>query len=385
MIDKYKGLVHEAEEPQRGIERKEKELPPAVESESKPIPAEEGLDARVDTLRSEIQERFARPSDDKVTSAVPVERYGDFVDEERLGGRIILNRVDRVAIEAASSQLRDDATKLPALISGIPIAVEYRGQTNNFSTQTRIVSLSDGRKAFAVYSYAASSIHRVLDGVMKHLAGLRMGKVSRKNWKEQFEMKTEIPVIESSDPHTVLMPFIPNVNGYDVFVHNKEIGDFGEIKWANKVDLEKKLELVDKIIDELRRVHEEGKVWGEFILPNIIFTKEQNVVVCDPEIEYDEGVSSLEARARDIKDILHSTCSALAKAEGMQDFPLIVKRILDRYGDEEVIGELQKLAAGKRKWWQKLTFAYEQVRTGSASQQEYEEVISAIQSYNSES
>lgn len=103
--------------------------------------------------------------------------------------------------------------------------------------------------------------------------------------------------------------------------------------------------------------------------------------MCDPEMEYDAGVSSLEARARDVKDILHSVCSALAKAEGQQDFPSVVKRILDRYEDEEVIAQLQKLVAGKRNWWQKLTFAYEQVRTGSASQAEYEDVLSAIRSY----
>lgn len=381
MIDERKGPSHEGKESEKRPKESPEKLPVTVDSEIKPPSVEEHIEERIEEARARVEQLLANPLDDAIVRTASGDRYGDFVTEERRDGRIVLKEEDRVAIETASSLLREQATKLPALVKGLPIAVEYSGRTNNFSTQTRIIELPDGRKAFAVYSYAASSIHRVLDGVMKHLAGLRMGKVSRARWKERFEHKSEIPVIESADPYTVLMPFLPNVNGYDVFVHNKEIGDFGEVEWANNVDLEKKLGLVDKIIDELRRVHGQGKVWGEFILPNIIFTKEEQVVVCDPEMEYDAGVSSLEARARDVKDILHSVCSALAKAEGQQDFPSVVKRILDRYEDEEVIAQLQKLVAGKRKWWQKLTFAYEQVRTGSASQAEYEDVLSAIRSY----
>lgn len=283
MIDERKGPSHEEEQEKEGKDgqrsERKRETPPVVESEIRPGSVETGIEERVEEARARVEQRLTKPSDKGVSDTIPAERYGDFVEEERRNGRIVLNEEDRRAIEEASTQLRHQATKLPALVKGIPIAVEYQGKTNNFSTQTRIVSLPDGRKAFAVYSYAASSIHRVLDGVMKHLAGLRMGKVSRARWKERFEHKSEIPVIESADPYTVLMPFLPNVNGYDVFVHNKEIGDFGEVEWANHVDLEKKLGLVDKVIDELRRVHGKGKVWGSLFF-QILSSPKRNKSSC---------------------------------------------------------------------------------------------------------
>lgn len=360
-----------AEIPESSEEKRER-VQPSVE---------EGLDDRVEAARARA---VARLQDEPEAQDVPLERFGAFANESRRGGRIVLAQEDAHTLEQASKRLRRQSPILPSLVRGIPIDVEYEGKTNNYSTQTKIISLPDGRKVFAVYSYAASSIHRLLDGVMKHLVGLRMGKVSRANWKEQFQKKSEIPIIESADTHTVLMPFLPNVNAYDLFVHNREIRDFEEVAWANEVDAEKKLRLVDVIIDELRRVHAKGKVWGEFTLPNIIFTKDEQVVVCDPEVEYDKGVSSLEARARDLKDIIHSVCSALAKAEGQQDFPSMVQQILERYNDQEVIEELKIVAAKKRTWIQKLTFGYEQVRTGSASQQEYEDVLKAIAEYSSE-
>ena len=143
------------------------------------------------------------------------------------------------------------------------------------------------------------------------------------------------------------MPFIPNVNALDAFVHDKEIKKFGECAWAEHLTPEDKLELAHRIMDEMRRLHGKGTVWGEAILPNIIFTKDRQPVICDPEVRFDEDMPLKEAMARDLKDICLSIGSALATAEGL-DVETVVQGLLDRYGDREVVIELPTSGSSKK-------------------------------------
>jgi hypothetical protein len=147
----------------------------------------------------------------------PEDLYSDFASDKTSTGKIALFGEVKEAVEKNAAHFRRQAKFMTNTITGVPIAVEYAGRTNNFSTQTRIMELPDGRKVFAVYDHKGSVVHRALDGVMKWASGLRMHKVSRKKWKRQFEEKSNIPTIENSDPDTVLMPFHPNVNGNDLF------------------------------------------------------------------------------------------------------------------------------------------------------------------------
>ena len=263
-------------------------------------------------------------------------------------------------------------------ITGEPIAAEYDIRTRNFSTQTRISELSDGRKVFIVYDHKGSTVHRTLDNLMKWASGLRMRKVWRKQWKSRFETKSTIPTITNSDPDTILMPFLPNVNGYDLFAQNKTVRDFGECDWAKDASLEEKMKLAEKLVNEVARIHESGIAWGELILPNVIFTKEQRPVICDPEVKFYDSVSLDEAKAQDLKDLCISISGALAQAHGQEDPSLIVNAILERYPDKSVLRALQKLASKKRTFLQNLTFGYEQVRTGTPSKAHYDSVLKAI-------
>jgi len=311
----------------------------------------------------------------------PEALFNEFANEAVVNGYIELDEKTLLEAEQKASSFREGASYFTNTITGTPIAAEYDIRTNNFSTQTNIMQLEDGRKVFAVYAHAGSFVHRTLDGLMKRLSGLKMKKVSRSKWKEAFEEKSNIPVIRNEDPNTVLMPFIPNVNAYDVFANNKDIEDFGGMDWAGDAGVEEKLELADSIVAELSRVHGDGKVWGESILPNIILDEEKRPIICDPEVRYDESVPEVEAKARDLKDIIISVCAAMKKGEGVEGYQETVSRMLAKYGDSEVTASLKTLAAKKRGILQNLVFGYEQARTGVESKEQYDEILAAMRDY----
>ena len=307
--------------------------------------------------------------------------YGAFAGERRADGKIELAGAAAEAAEKAATEFRRGAKYMTNTIAGEKIAAEYDIRTRNFSTQTRIQELPDGRKVFMVYDHRGSWLHRGLDGLMKRLNGLRMRKVSRAEWKTQFESKSTIPVIENDDPDTVMMPFQPNVNAHDLFAKNGEIEDFGAQGWAKDAGLDDKLAMAGALADEAKRIHGTGTAWGELILPNVIFNAEKKPIVCDPEVRYDDDMPLAEAKARDLKDMCLSVAAALEHAHGVTDYGRAVGAILDRYDDPEVLGELKKLASQKRGFLKNLVFGYEQVRTGTKNKKQYDAILAAISAY----
>ncbi|WKZ28970.1 MAG: hypothetical protein QY323_05615 [Patescibacteria group bacterium] len=328
-----------------------------------------------------VRTSIGTPPVSGVTGHFREDLYGDFAREQRTDGKIVLEGEAASAAGKAAEGFRRGAKYMTNTIIGEKIAAEYDIRTRNFSTQTSIAELPDGRKVFMVYDHRGSWLHRGLDGLMKRLNGLRMRKVSRKEWKAQFESKSTIPVIENEDPDTVLMPFQPNVNAHDVFAKNAEIENFGENGWAKNVDLEGKIGMAESIVDEMKRIHGTGTAWGELILPNVIFTDEKKPIVCDPEVRFDKDVPLNEAKARDLKDLCLSVAAALEHAHGESDYGRTAKAILGRYNDPVVLGELKKLASKKRGVLGTIFFGYEQARTGTKSKKQYDEILKAIREY----
>lgn len=306
--------------------------------------------------------------------------YGDFASERGADGKIRLEGDAAKAASAFAGEFRREAKYMTNTFTGERIAAEYDIRTNNFSTQTRIAELPDGRKVFMVYDHRGSWLHRGLDGFMKRRNGLKMRKVSREEWKAQFESKSTIPVIENDDPDTVMMPFQPNVNAHDLFAKNAGVEDFGECGWAKEAGIEEKNEMLGLLVDEVKRIHGTGTAWGELILPNVIYSKDKKPIVCDPEVRYDEDVPLPEAKARDLRDLCLSVAGALEQAHG-QNVATTVRGILDRYGDAEVIAELKKAAAERRGFISNLFFAYEKERTGVKGKKQYDAILKAIASY----
>lgn len=360
------------------IERK----PKRINFEFKRISSEEPEAAeRVNAVREKIKS-------DQITN--PLEQtgprdflLGEFGQESMANGRLQLKGAVKKSMEARASSFRNQAQYMTNVMTGKQIATEYGSRTNNFSTQTQIQELPDGRKTFMVYNHAGSWLHRWLDTAMKRASGLRMRKATHYEWKTWFEEKSSIPVIENRDPNTVVMPFIPNVNAFDAFIHDKEIKKFDECEWAEHLTPENKLDLAHRVMDEMRRLHGQGTVWGEAILPNIIFTKDRKPVICDPEIRFDEDMPLKEAMARDLKDLCLSIGSALATAEKM-DVETVVQSLLDRYGDREAVIELQNLAHQKNTLLQRITKGYELVRSGAGTTKRYDAILGAIRDYDTD-
>jgi len=276
----------------------------------------------------------------------------------------------------------------PALIKGNKTATEYDSKVANFSTRTKIVELADGSKFFVINNYSTSFIHRGLDSFMKKMTGTRMAKCKSRDWKDIFEERSRIPVLDIVEPNVVVLPFIPNVNAYDLFANRGDITDFGECEYAKDIDNEGLLEIVNKIVREVKKMHEAEPpvTWGELILPNIIVDKDQEVHICDPETQYKKDVPLLEQKARDLFDLIISSSSAMANKNGVEHRKTI-ENILGEYGDNDVLSELARLSNEKTKLLHKLFFGYTQVRLGLSGKKEFEEIkkkiVEVINSFNS--
>jgi tRNA A-37 threonylcarbamoyl transferase component Bud32 len=270
---------------------------------------------------------------------------------------------------------------LPAVAAGNKTATEYDSKVRNFSTVTNIVTLSDGEKLFVVYNYSTSRVHRALDGFMKKVTGCRMKKADFKEWKGRFEQKSRIPTIECEDENMVVLPFLPNVNAYDLFANRDAIKDFGECDFAETIDANGLLDVLEKVVVEIQDSHANNITWGELILPNIIVDKDQSVHICDPETSYDSDVPMTEQKARDLLDLIISSAAALEKED--VEYSVVAARILNNYQDKTVIKELQKLAQKKPGILERVFFGYTKARLGLKNSAQWKSIKEAIANYYS--
>ncbi|MDO8617597.1 MAG: hypothetical protein Q7N87_01750 [Candidatus Uhrbacteria bacterium] len=361
--------------------------PPEREARTNPheVESRPAMQEQVTELdRSIVQELRDRLQEPQEHSPQDSSLSGDFADSPRDDkGRIILNAQAKAQLEKKmESHKKMFRFSAPSLFSGAKTATEYDSKVANFSTRTDIVELENGQKVFAVYNYSTSWVHRALDTFMKKMCGDRMAKASSRDWKGVFEARSNVPIIAyDGDPRVVLMPYLPNMNAYDLFANSSEIKNFGPCPWAQSMTTEGKLAFGEAIVDEVKKVHASGKTWGETILPNMIITADRQPVIVDPETQYDADVSLAEQRARDVKDLIFSMCGALHKSEGITDYQPVVARLLARYSDSDIVTEVKRVVSQKPTWLQKIFRAgYETARLG-ISPQEQQKVIEAIRAY----
>jgi len=166
---------------------------------------------------------------------------------------------------------------------------------------------------------------------------------------------------------------------------NHEIKDFGECGWAKGLDFEGKQEIIDQAVDRVSETHQRGDAWGEAILNNMIITKEKQVIMCDPETLYDPDVPQLQRMSSDLRDFTFSASAALLKSGDVSDPVGVVKRILDRYGNAEVIEELKRRVGQKPSLIQRIMIPiFERVRLGFSNKREYDNITNAILQYGQE-
>jgi len=303
--------------------------------------------------------------------------FGDFPNSEFKNNKIILSEKEERDLEGKMKKIKkDDRFKLPAILRGTKIAAEYNTHLGNFSTHTRIAEV-DGKKVFVVNSYPLSLIHRALDGLRNLVMGNKVYKVPNWRWKKTYEGRSNIPVIKNSEKNMVTMPYIENVNLGDLFRWSEDIKPPESLEWARDLDLHGKMEIVEKIVDKIKEMHNENKEWGEIISPNMIIDKNGKVIICDPENLYYKNTTSPERKALDLTTFSLSTIGALEASGDINenDFEKIIKTIFERYGDDKeiknwvseinkkklnfvqkvfLISELQKLSILKRKHYYKL-------------------------------
>ncbi len=325
----------------------------------------------------EIIEKHRKKS--KKPTSSKNERLGDFADQVNEEGGITLTPEQMPVVQKFLEKIKtEDRFSPPSLAIGGKIATEYESRARNFSTRTRILELPDGRKVFVINNYPLSGIHRELDALGKWTAGAPMRKAKHRDWKKAFAEKSKIPIIECDDPNIVLVPYIQNINADDVFTFNHEIKNFGEMPQVAGYGTEEKLELADKIVDELAKTHTGGIAWGEAILANMIIAKDGQPIIVDPEIRYNKDVPLTEQKARDLLDFIQSLVSALRRSEKDVDINAIVQRIIDHYPDAAVKSELPGIIKDKSRWIRKLLRPIHELPRLGQNSKDYEAVLNAL-------
>jgi hypothetical protein len=319
----------------------------------------------------------------------PEESWGQFADAcVNDQGRIVLDKEQAEAARESVTALKSDRRFTPPhLAIGNKTAAEYENRSRTFATETEIIILPNGKKVFASYCSPASGVHRFFDGLMTRLSGNRMAKVSRSEWKKVYETQSRIPIIENADPEVVLTPFIPSVDAHDALAFNKgekPIKNFGAVPQVAGWGLPEKIRFAEKTVKEIADAHSAGQTFGEMILPNVLITSSGEPVIAFPETRYDKDVPVLEAKARDLRDFIHSAVSALRKSEGdAVDIPEIAKRLVVSHPDENVRSEIIRLCQEKTPWFQKLIRPIHEFPRLGTSGKDYEAVLEAIKDLDS--
>ncbi len=232
------------------------------------------------------------------------------------------------------------------ILAGNETATEYDSQARNFSTETNIETLPSGKKLFIIHNFTTSWVHRTLDNLMKRMTGTKLHKANRSEWKKQYEKKSTIPMIPNKNSDTVILPFIPNINMRDLLSHHKQIKDFGECKFAETLTDEQKLEIIDKAVEKIKKLHKKDITWGELDTHNMIVDKDMNIHICDPETEYYSNVPIEEQKARDLYHFIITAAADINESSDI-DYAIVAKRIINNYDNPKIIKELKKVAEKK--------------------------------------
>jgi tRNA A-37 threonylcarbamoyl transferase component Bud32 len=336
--------------------------------------------AETDAAIEKTRERIGTHRKQKRKNAVRDEYvYGDFTDQADEKGKISLTAEQNAALEPFIEKIKtEDSFSPPSLLIGGKTATEYKSRARNFSTRTRILTLPDGRRVFVVHNYPMSGIHRELDALGKWTAGAPMRKAKSKDWKKQYESKSNVATIENDDPDIILVPYIDNVNANDLLAFNHEIDDFGIMPEVKDFGLEEKMDLADSIVDEIAKTHAKGVAWGEAIVANMIIGKDHKPIIVDPEVSYNKGVPLAEQKARDLLDFLQSLVSALRRSEKNIDIESIVQRIMNRYPDAGVKSEIPAIIKDKSRWIRKLLRPIHELPRLGQNNKDYNAVLDAL-------
>lgn len=290
---------------------------------------------------------------------------------------------------------KDSRFVLPALFKGNKTATNYNSDATNYSTVTNNVVLESGRELFAIYNYRSSWVHRILDTFCKKISGLPMRKANYRDWPETFRENSLLPVLDlvdnngKVDGNMVVLERIPNVNVFDLIANfddlknpESEVDGCDFIKDMKKEDL---MGIVGRFSQEVAKIHNEGKTWGDLVPSNIIIDKNQKIHICDPETIYSKKLSIEKQKAFDLLECTTSFSSVMNKNHQIP-YSETINTILNNYvtlvkDNEKVIAELKKIAEKKLTILNRLGFVYLKAHLSVQSRLELMEIRKIISEF----
>lgn len=211
-------------------------------------------------------------------------------------------------------RLKKDArwTK-PRIFSGHPVAHAHphKSQVVNFSTVTKLVTISEGFRVFLLYRYPLSWLHSITDNLHRLLIGKRAAKpFRRKKWQRTVKEKSFIPLIPIDVPGVMALPYIPSWNLLGILRHGVVTLSTDELR-----------DLLDRVCRKLNEYHGQGKAWGETDVQNIIVRDDgsREPIMCDGEVQYYPWVPLEWRKGSDWFDFIFSACGSVQHPEICHD------------------------------------------------------------------
>jgi hypothetical protein len=193
----------------------------------------------------------------------------------------------------------------PRILTGHPVAHAHpdKSRAVNFSTATRLVTVSGGFRAFLLYRYPLSWIHSTFDNLQRALTGKQAFKPFRRSrWQKLVSENSFIPIIPIDVPGIIAFPYIPNWNLRDILHHRIIDLSSGEVQ-----------DILNRVCQKLNQYHEKGKAWGETDVQNIIVPDDRpgEPILCDSEVRYYPWVPLEKRKASDWFDFVFSACGSI--------------------------------------------------------------------------
>lgn len=272
-----------------------------------------------------------------------------------------------------------------ATSSGYPVDASYDAQIEGFTTQSHRVQLDDGSEFFALYNYPHGKWRRRSDRFTEFFTGDKMRKPTPTDWKGRLESRSVIPTVQmpsdfghSDQADLVVMPYVPSINGYDLFARPEQIKDWGIFESMKGMSWQESMQLLQKVAVALTALHSNKLSWGESILQNVVFTPEKIPLWVDAEMAYRDMTWQRE-QATDVRNLAVSSLGSLAQGY-MADFDQDeVLYSLLQVQSEEVLVDLDQLCAEQMGWLQARAFEhFGKYRLGAKDRAHFEATKLAI-------
>ncbi len=263
-----------------------------------------------------------------------------------------------------------------ATSNGYKVDASYGAQIEGFTTQSHRVSLGDGGEFFVLYNYPSGKWRRRSDRFTEAFTGEKMRKPTPAHWKKRVESRSVIPTVQipadlghPDQADLVVMPYIPSINGYDLFARPEKIKDWGIFQAMN---WEESMRLLQKVSVALAALHSRRLSWGESILQNVIFTSERVPLWVDAEMAY-RNMTWERERSTDVRNLAISSLGSFSQGYASSFDQDEVLHTLLNVHSQAVLADLDRLCAEKMSWLQAQAFEhFGKYRLGASSRDHFE-------------